>query len=60
MPDAHAVGLAAMRSAGMIVVTFVDSHPCCDETASRVGYPDVCVGGKGCWCEGPHAFNSER
>jgi hypothetical protein len=22
--------------------------------------PDVCVGTKGCWCERPHAFNSER
>ena len=30
------------------------------ETASRVGHPDVCVGAKGCWCEWPHAFNSER
>ena len=39
MPDAHAVSLAAMRSASMIVVTFVDSHPCRDETASRVGTP---------------------
>jgi hypothetical protein len=39
---------------------FVDSHPSRDETASRVGPPDVCVGGKGGWCEGPHAFNRER
>jgi hypothetical protein len=41
MPDAHAVSLAAMRSASMIVVTFVDSHPCRDETASRLGHHDV-------------------
>jgi hypothetical protein len=60
MPDAHAVSLAAMRSASMIVVTFVDSHPCRDETASRVGHPDVRVGAKRCWSKGPHAFNSER
>jgi hypothetical protein len=60
MPDTHAASLAAMRSASMIVVTFVDSHPCRDETASRVGYSDVCVGAKVCCCKGPLAFNSER
>ena len=38
---------------------FVDSYPCQEETASRVGQPDVCVGGNGCWCEGPYAPNSE-
>ncbi len=39
---------------------FVDSHPCRDETASRVGHPDICIGAKVCWCERPDAFNSER
>jgi hypothetical protein len=52
MPDAHAVSLAAMRSASMIVVTFVGFHPCRDETASRGVTPTVVlvrwgVGGKG-------------
>jgi hypothetical protein len=28
--------------------------------ASRVGHPDVCVGAKGCWFEGLHAFNNEN
>jgi len=29
-------------------------------TLRLIGHPDVCVGAKRCWCEGPHALNGKR